>query len=777
MQRIDVNTDKKYEIVISSGILKDCGREIKPVVKGKKALIVTDSNVFPIYSGVVSNSLEEHGFEIFTYVFKAGEQSKRLNTIYEIYDVLANNEFSRKDFIVALGGGVTGDMAGFAAASYQRGIDFVQIPTSLLAQVDSSVGGKTGVDIPQGKNLVGAFWQPSLVLIDPDTLSTLPQVFFEDGMAEVIKYGCISDKDFFEFLEKNDANENIEKIISTCVKTKRDIVSMDERESGIRMLLNFGHTMGHALEKLYDYSRLTHGQAVAVGMVLAAKAGERKNITAPGTAERIEKLLIKNSLPVSDAAPLSELVKNAFLDKKSSGDNINIVLLKKIGKSYTMTIKKSEMEDFFNTEKARSVVITPSEINGEVTIPCSKSFAHRALICAALSKGISKIENIQMSDDIRATINALEALGAKFEIDKDEITVDGSFLVNPINTPHNKQTTIDCNESGSTLRFIIPIACALGLSTSFTGKGRLPERPIGIYNDCLPQKGITMSTVDGLPLEVSGKLRGGRYVIPGNISSQFISGLLMALPLLQADSVIEVTGGIQSKGYIDITVSVLKHFGVEITEDKNCYYIKGGQSFKPCNYFCEGDWSQAAFFLAMGVTAGKVKLNGLNLTSIQGDMEIVNIIKKMGGDLKLENGSITAYKSKLNPIDINAEQIPDIVPVLSVLCALSGGKCCISGVQRLRLKESDRLKTTSDILTALGIGTEVDTDKLIIHGKESFQSGTIDGASDHRIVMSGTVAALSANEDVTVTCSDCIQKSYPAFFEDFTKVGGKVSFV
>ena len=280
-------------------------------------------------------------------MFKAGEESKHLGTIAEMYKALADFGMTRKDLIVALGGGVCGDMAGFAAATYLRGIDFMQIPTSLLAQVDSSVGGKTGVDLPQGKNLVGAFHQPVAVLIDPDTLLTLPDQFIIDGMGEVIKYGCIKDAAFFDFLEQENALQHLEEVIETCVSIKRDVVSRDEREAGERMLLNFGHTLGHAIEKLRDFKGITHGMAVAVGMVMMTRAGEAQGVTEAGTTARVEALCKKYLLPVKESFSAEELAKAAQSDKKTAGGGIHLVLLHSIGDSFTKKLPLEELRAFF----------------------------------------------------------------------------------------------------------------------------------------------------------------------------------------------------------------------------------------------------------------------------------------------------------------------------------------------------------------------------------------------------------------------------------------------
>lgn len=342
-----VHTAKPYEILLERGLLSRAGEECaKLFAPGARAMIISDSNVYPLFGEKVATSLREAGFRVFSCTFPAGEQSKQLSTVEGFYRALAENHFTRSDFVVALGGGVTGDMAGFAAATFLRGIDFVQVPTSLLAQVDSSVGGKTGVDLPFGKNLVGAFHQPRLVLIDPDTLDALPPHFFADGMGEVIKYGCIRDKDLFENLEKQDVKEHLEEVIFRCVDCKRRIVEADALEKGERMLLNFGHTLGHAMEKLRDFQGLSHGEAVGIGMVLLSQAGEKAGLTQPGTADRIAALLEKYGLPTKTTDTPTELAAAAALDKKNAGDNLHLILLQTIGESYIHTIPTAELQEF-----------------------------------------------------------------------------------------------------------------------------------------------------------------------------------------------------------------------------------------------------------------------------------------------------------------------------------------------------------------------------------------------------------------------------------------------
>ena len=342
---LTVNTSKRYTIRIERGALDQLGAYCASLfAPGKKAVVITDTHVAPLYLERVSTSLRNAGFDVTSCAFPAGEPTKRLSTIEGIYGHMAQAHITRSDFAVALGGGVTGDMAGFAAASYLRGIPFVQVPTTLLSQVDSSVGGKTGVDLPQGKNLVGAFWQPSFVLIDPDTLNTLSPHFFADGMGEVIKYGCIKSRALFDLLiETEDITSIMEDVIYRCVDIKRDVVERDEFDTGERALLNFGHTFGHALEKLHQYQGLSHGAAVGIGMVMMARLGEKAGFTAPGTADKIAAALEKYHLPVHSDLPLSQIVEATASDKKSTGSSINLVLLKDIGESFVHKVARSDL--------------------------------------------------------------------------------------------------------------------------------------------------------------------------------------------------------------------------------------------------------------------------------------------------------------------------------------------------------------------------------------------------------------------------------------------------
>lgn len=351
MKKLYVNAGAGYEILIERGLVSRAGEFVANAVSAEKIAVISDSNVAPLYLETVENSLKKSGFETVSYVFEAGEGSKNTKTLVEIVEFLAQSELTRNDAVVALGGGVCGDMAGFAAAVYLRGIKYIQIPTTLLSQVDSSVGGKTAVDLPQGKNLCGAFHQPSLVLIDADVLNTLPPHYFSDGMGEVIKYGCIKSASLFDKIEKENAQDCIEDIIFECVDIKRGVVERDEKEAGERALLNFGHTAGHAIEKLHNFSSVSHGEAVGIGMVMISAVGENLGITKAGTADRVAAVLKKYGLKTDDENNVDDIVAQMAFDKKRTGKGVKLIMLSEIGESFIRPTQFSEISEMFGCLK------------------------------------------------------------------------------------------------------------------------------------------------------------------------------------------------------------------------------------------------------------------------------------------------------------------------------------------------------------------------------------------------------------------------------------------
>ena len=406
------------------------------------------------------------------------------------------------------------------------------------------------------------------------------------------------------------------------------------------------------------------------------------------------------------------------------------------------------------------ITITPSKLGGSVRVPPSKSAAHRMIITAALAKGRSVITDVYYSKDVLATIGAMRALGASIECEGSTVTVDG--ITNP-----PAKATVDCCESGSTLRFLIPVACALGVETTFLGQGRLPERPITPFIEALPPHGIEFDYSGTMPFTVRGKLTGGEFKIAGDISSQFITGLLLALPVVGGESRITLTSKLESRPYVDITRDVLARSGCTVTEDADGFALCGTE-LAPVNGAVEGDYSQAAFFYVANALGSEIDISGLNVNSFQGDKKIVEICKEM-----VYNKNIACGRPKAFTIDCS--DIPDLVPILAVLGAFCEGTSRITNAARLRIKECDRLSAMAQSLNALGGKVTELPDGLIIEGVEALEGGTVPDFNDHRIPMAMAVAATRAKASVTILGAQCVSKSYPDFFEVYEALGGKIA--
>lgn len=425
----------------------------------------------------------------------------------------------------------------------------------------------------------------------------------------------------------------------------------------------------------------------------------------------------------------------------------------------------------------KTVKIKPGKLSGAINIPPSKSMSHRAIICASLSDGVSKVGNIAYSNDIIATLDGMKALGVEVleeRLNEDTNTYD--LTIKGVSEFKLAGSKINCKESGSTIRFLIPILMLAGEKFEISGEGRLVERPLGTYYSMFDKQGIAYSTAEGkLPLTIEGKLKADAFEIEGDISSQFITGLLFTLPLLDGDSKIVITKSeLESKGYVDLTLEVLKHFGIEVVNnDYKEFEIKGNQKYKNVDYTVEGDYSQGAFWIVAGLIGDSIESKGLLRSSLQGDKEIVDIVERMKGELVINEDSIEARNSETVATTIDASQCPDIIPVLSVLAALSKGETHVINGKRLRIKESDRITSTRTELEKLGADIKETEDGLIIVGKDMLEGGVdIDSWNDHRIAMAMAVASIRCKKEITITDSSTVKKSYPNFWEDFAKLGG-----
>ena len=395
------------------------------------------------------------------------------------------------------------------------------------------------------------------------------------------------------------------------------------------------------------------------------------------------------------------------------------------------------------------VEIENSILTGEVVAPPSKSAAHRALVCSFLAGG-GTVKPIVDSNDMRATVGVIRAL-------------------------KNDEKELNCIESGSTMRFMIPVAAALGKEVTFVGEGSLLSRTLGEYMTLLPQHNVKVKSDGFLPLEISGKLTNGNYEVNGDVSSQYITGLLMALANADGDSAVILKTPLQSKPYVDMTIKVMADFGVHVTETDFGYLIHGNQKFRQLDYTVEGDWSQAAFFLVAGALGGRVTVKGLDINSTQGDKEILQVLKRFGAKVVFDDTTATVEKSELFGTAINAENIPDLVPVLAVLAAFAKGKTVIYGAERLRYKESNRIESVVTNLKLMGVDAEETADGIIINGGNRLTGNALKGFNDHRIVMAFSVAALFADGKTTIDDAMSINKSYPDFFEDYNMLGGRAN--
>lgn len=397
-----------------------------------------------------------------------------------------------------------------------------------------------------------------------------------------------------------------------------------------------------------------------------------------------------------------------------------------------------------------NITIFPNDaLCGTLKAVPSKSFAHRALICAALADNPTKLNNLFYSEDILATIDCLTALGARFE--------NGTVYPIERNNKASMPCELNCRESGSTLRFMLPLSLALGGNFQFKMAGRLPNRPLEPLYGELVKMGCTLGKQGENPFCASGKLKRGIYTLPGNVSSQFITGLLLSLPLLDGDSEIRIEGKLESAPYVAITRSVLQNFGIKIEFENNTFFVSGGQVFhSPEDYTIEGDWSNAAFWLcADKLSSGKITCAGLNKLSVQGDRQIIDILNRM-------------------PCEIDASDIPDLIPVISAVAAVTEGKTVIYNAKRLIIKESNRLKAIFELLSALGADITLTDDGLIICGKPYLNGGTVDSFNDHRMAMTAAIASLKCKNQVTVTRAEAVKKSYPDFWNDFKALGGNI---
>lgn len=421
-----------------------------------------------------------------------------------------------------------------------------------------------------------------------------------------------------------------------------------------------------------------------------------------------------------------------------------------------------------------SVKLIPTKLKGKISVPPSKSLAHRAIIAAGLAKGISRIDHIEYSQDIKATIKAMKALGTLIEQHEDYLIINGNYTFSKNNMMPGVQ--IDCEESGSTLRFMVPVSIVKENKVRFIGQGNLGKRPLNTFYEIFERQNIGYIYRENiLDLNIMGCLKPDIYRLPGNISSQFITGLLYALPLLSGDSIIELTSPLESKGYIDLTLSVLKMYGIEIiNHEYKQFVVRGRQEYQACDYRVEADFSQAAFYLVAGALGNDVTVMDLNMDSLQGDKATLDFLKAMNCQIEEHDGGIRVSCDQLQSTVIDASQCPDVIPVLSLALAVSQGQGEVINAKRLRIKECDRLHATVEELNHLGANVKEYEDRMSFMPVTGLKGGKVSSHDDHRMAMMLAIASTVCQKPVIIGNQDCVKKSYPGFWNDFVMLGGKI---
>ncbi|KAF8632649.1 hypothetical protein AX17_004782 [Amanita inopinata Kibby_2008] len=817
--------------------------------------LVTDTNVAKFHLEAFKKEFEaaiaRHGGKsrFLTHVIPPGETSKSREGKAEIEDWLLLNKCVRDTVILALGGGVIGDLVGFVAATLcvhylrrprnMRGVKFCQIPTTLLAMVDSSVGGKTAIDTPHGKNLIGAFWQPEYIFIDAAFLETLPQREFSNGMAEVVKTAAIWNATEFASLESRSAEiftaiqtpsmnnagrtkatrsaeqELLLSVIVGSISVKAHIVTIDERETGLRNLVNFGHSIGHAIEAVLTPTIL-HGECISIGMILEAELARQMGVLSQVAVGRLTRCLKSYNLPVTasdsrianlPAAKLltvERLLDIMKIDKKNSGSDKKIVILSKIGGTYEQkaTVVPDAWIAKVLSDAAKVIPGIPSHNPVKMSTPGSKSISNRALVLAALGKGTCRLRNLLHSDDTQVMMAALDDLkGANFSWEDNGETLvvkggEGNLSVPP------KGKELYLGNAGTAARFLTSV-CALvqrlpsddAETTVITGNARMKQRPIGPLVAALRENGSKVDYLESegcLPLSIApNSLRGGKIQLAASISSQYVSSILLCAPYAQEPVTLELTGGqVISQPYIDMTIAMMKAFGILVTrrvdsatgKQLDIYDIPKGTYVNPAEYSIESDASSATYPLAIAAITGTTcTITNIGSASLQGDAKFAKeVLQKMGCSVQqteTETCVTGPAIGQLKGIDVHMEEMTDAFLTATALAAVASGKTRITGIANQRVKECNRIQAMIDELAKFDVETNELDDGLEIFGKPVAQlkrGVSVHCYDDHRVAMAFSVLG-AVTEDTLIEEKRCVEKTWPNWWDDLqNKIGLQV---
>lgn len=762
------------------------------------------------------------------YYVSPGENNKNRETKAAVEDFLLQQGCTRDTIILAVGGGVIGDMIGFVAATFMRGVRLIQVPTSLLSMVDSSIGGKTAIDTPLGKNFIGSFYQPEYVFVDVSFLETLPARQFINGMAEVVKTAAIWDEKEFARLEnfaeefisvvtKDDLQlssikDDLVKTVLGSIRVKAEVVSSDEKEASLRNLLNFGHTIGHAIEAILTPQAL-HGECVSVGMIKEAELARYLGVLSPVAVARLSKCLDAYHLPVSlDNAEflqkignkrhyveINTLVEKMLIDKKNDGSKIRCVLIESIGKCFQQKAHQVSKKDlqFILTDEVLVYPFKSEEIPTTNTVipPGSKSISNRALILAALGSGTVRIKNLLHSDDTKHMLEAVSDLKSA------EITTEDNGETVVVKGNGGKMVACDkplyLGNAGTASRFLTTLASLVNVNeassnkyVSLTGNARMQERPIGPLVDALKSNGSSIDYLNkegSLPLkiEAGNGLQGGRIELAATISSQYVSSILMCAPYAQESVTLSLVGGKPiSQLYIDMTISMMKSFGINVTKsttEEYTYHIPKGSYVNPSEYIIESDASSATYPLAFAAITGTTcTVPNIGSSSLQGDARFaVDVLKPMGCkvDQSVTSTTVTGPpRGQLKPLPhVDMEPMTDAFLTASVVAAVANDpyqSTSITGIANQRVKECNRIAAMINELAKFGVRAEELPDGIKIHGIDhkklvtpSIKKRGIKAYDDHRVAMSFSLLAGLCSGPVLIQERSCTGKTWPGWWD------------
>lgn len=838
-------------VIYGNGIVTR--QKILDLIGGRKHLVVVDAAVHERYGDVFE------GLNV--RKTPAGEEVKSIGVFAELVSACNISYLSRTGVIVAVGGGATLDAAGFLASTYMRGVAVIKIPTTVIGMCDAAIGGKTAINSLSAKNEIGTFYEAESILIDIGFLHTLPERELRSGAGELMKYAIGFAPEMLQTLKQLDYadRDGILALIKQAVLVKQRVVEQDFADRSLRMTLNYGHTLGHAVEFASNY-KISHGEAVAIGCYYMTQWAHREGRVSDAEMDLIDRcyahLGLSKGLP--DSLNKNVVFSHVLSDKKMLGSEIRLVKLEAVGR---LTVEKTSLDVFYdevfrgpkkrytleeqwvlgirnsvpskyglsrhgNTPQGQSGAeyaereypagVTGADTAGAdrsaaqeetvnmsllgrvmakyadaeryavIDLPASKSYAHRYLILAAFAEVPTVIERFDVSDDLYNTINALRAMtGAKFEFREDSMIViprsrvesDNAFTetarLRSVAESASKRIEVDCGSSASTARFLIPFS-GIGREgvTYFYGSGSLENRPMSSIINILKAQGILSGPVHtrSLPFAVTGQLKPGVFKLPGEVTSQFLSGLLMAAPLMTGRSKIVVTGPQVSRPYVDITLDVMRRMGVNVAADSYKTYV-----ISPAAYAAKGrvvvekDYSQAAFFIVAetlrqmrGAEFKQILLPGLLGDSLQGDRALLDMLGVQMG----AHGEVLRVSEPKT--EVNLTHCPDLFPIMTVFFALNGKGGVITGADRVSYKESDRYEAMKLEITRLGGRVARESGKLRIY-PTPLVGRTVSAHDDHRVAMSLLVMSLFVR-GVKLDSIDCIRKSYPAFLDDLRKL-------